>query len=84
MTLNDLLEQLQDLLAGDESLGDAEVLLATQPNYPLAHEVRCLTLDRCTDGKPLVWLAEGGHPDASPYAPKHAWSGDEVYADADE
>jgi hypothetical protein len=88
MTLNELIEELQDIVANDEELGDAPVLLAHQPNWPLAFTVDTITVDHCgfkaEDGEEnapvVVWIAEGGHA-GRPYAPKHAWDGGEVFAD---
>jgi hypothetical protein len=84
VTLNELIEELQAIVESDEELGEAEVQLATQPNYPLAFAIDTVTADHCGDA-PVVWIAEGGHPrEGSPYAPKHAWDGGEVFGDEDE
>lgn len=81
MKLNRLIELLEELRADlGDSLGDcdAEVVCAYQPSYPLAGRVdgACfLTDDKdwlpvLVNGKPVVWIAVGGHPhDMSPYAP---------------
>jgi len=87
MTLNELIAQLQTMVEQNEILGEAEVLIAHQPSYPLAVQIDVLTADY-TDGDadPVIWIAAGDHPGSkrSPYAPKHAWDGGEVFADADE
>lgn len=82
MNVADLIAALQDMPQ------DAEVRLATQPNYPLAatiagvvspvdlaaeqeceaHGRHYCDEDECLDY--VVWIAEGDHPDESPYAPR--------------
>lgn len=87
MNLRELIEELEEVLSAVESSGtatDCEVLLATQPSWPLAFALDTITLDSSDEGKPVLWLAEGGHPHGrSPYAPKHAWDGGEVEADSE-
>jgi hypothetical protein len=87
MTLNELIETLEDLLQEDPSLGDKEVNVAYQQNYPLAGYVEnvtvinpdgdedctCEYLKDCThQEEPKLWLALSDNQ-AEPYAPKQAW-----------
>ena len=67
MKINELIEFLEEM--ADEA-GDVEVLIATQPGWPLQTTVSAVTL---VDG--TVYLAEGVHPHSSPYAPRAAWEG---------
>lgn len=80
MKIQELIERLQDI-AGD--FPDAEVMLATQPNYPIAETLRGVAspVDDDLDdegerdpSKPVVWLASGGSPSEesgiNPYAPE--------------
>jgi hypothetical protein len=87
MNLRELYEELGELIGSLED-GEAdgiEVLLAHQRNYPLAFSLETITHDMTEPEKPVLWLAEGGHPDErSPYAPRHAWDGGEVFPDDDE
>jgi len=63
MTLNELIAQLQTMVEQNEILGEAEVLIAHQPSYPLAVQIDVLTADY-TDGDadPVIWIAAGDHP----------------------
>ena len=78
MKVRELIEMLEELLEEAE-VEDAEVLLAQQPNWPLAFTLREPTFCR---GK--VWLPEGYHPSDSPYAPRDAWEGGVIAEDEDE
>ena len=88
MTLNDLIEQLQDLLEEHPALGDRDVMIATQPSYPLTAVIDCVSLvdsedadeddEDVEDGMGVVWIATseiGSHSSVSPYAPRAAWEG---------
>jgi hypothetical protein len=87
MTLNDLIEQLQDLLEEFPALGDRDVMVATQPSYPLTAVIDCVSLvdsdddeddEDSEDGLGIVWIATseiGSHSSVSPYAPSAAWEG---------
>jgi hypothetical protein len=88
MTLNDLIEQLQDLLEEYPALGDRDVLIATQPSYPLTAVIDCVSLvdsedadeddEDVEDGMGVVWIATsevGSSSSVSPYAPRAAWEG---------
>jgi hypothetical protein len=84
MNVSELIERLS------ECDPNAEVRLATQPNWPLASmldgvadsadvtgESMCEEHSEygCSDCTPaVVWLTEGAQPDDSPYAPRAAWS----------
>jgi hypothetical protein len=83
MTLNELIEELQD--AADRGHGDIEVRIAYQPNYPLAARIACITTpddltddeeeeEEDTDGSQVLWLATREVPSSeNPYAPRAAW-----------
>jgi hypothetical protein len=87
MTLNDLIEQLQDLVDEFPALGDRDVMIATQPSYPLTAVIDCVSLvdsdddeddEDAEDGLGTVWIATseiGSHSSVSPYAPSSAWEG---------
>lgn len=87
MTLTDLIEQLQDLLEEFPALGDRDVMIATQPSYPLTAVIDCVSLvdndededdEDAEDGLGIVWIATseiGSHSSVSPYAPRAAWEG---------
>ena len=91
MTLNDLIEQLQDLVDEFPALGDRDVMIATQPSYPLTAVIDCVSLvdsedadeddeddEDSEDGLGVVWIATseiGSHSSVSPYAPRAAWEG---------
>jgi hypothetical protein len=87
MTLNDLIEQLQDLVDEFPALGDRDVMIATQPSYPLTAVIDCVSLvdsdddeddEDAEDGLGIVWIATseiGSHSSVSPYAPRAAWDG---------
>jgi hypothetical protein len=87
MTLSDLIEQLQDLVDEFPSLADRDVMIATQPSYPMAAFVDCVSLvdsdddeddEDAEDGLGTVWIATsevGSNSKVSPYAPRAAWEG---------
>ena len=87
MTLNDLIEQLQDLVDEFPALGDRDVMVAQQPSYPLTAVIDCVSLvdsdddeddEDSEDGLGIVWIATseiGSHSHISPYAPSAAWEG---------
>jgi hypothetical protein len=88
MTLNDLIEQLQDLVEEFPELAEADVMVATQPSYPLTAVIDCISLvdsdsdedddDGISGGLPTVWIATsevGSSSSVSPYAPRAAWEG---------
>jgi hypothetical protein len=68
MKLVELIAELEHLAeyAGE----DAEVMIATQPSYPLQAYVATVTLVGDT-----IYIAEGGQPWSDPYAPRAAWEG---------
>ena len=75
-TLNDLIEQLQELAeqetVGGMSVGELPVAIAHQQNWPLAEAISAVTVaDR--DGM-KVWLAASPRHDLD-YAPRSAWEG---------
>ena len=65
MNLHDLIERLQELADLDPN---ADVMLAFQPNWPLA-----FTIDNVRVIDNVVWIANGSHPYPDPYAPRAAW-----------
>jgi hypothetical protein len=88
MTLTDLIEQLQDLVEEFPELAEADVMVATQPSYPLSAVIDCISLvdsdsdededDGISSGLPTVWIATsevGSSSSVSPYAPRAAWEG---------
>lgn len=66
MTLNELIETLQDM-ADDLGNDDPQVNLAIQPSYPLASSLRGVTF---RDG--TVWLLEGS---SQGYGDRTLWEG---------
>lgn len=88
MKLRTLIERLveleADLIAGLGDDCEPEIVCAYQPSWPLTGEVlgACVLhdeepqflLEGRPEGRPIVWLAVGTHPDAlSPYAPRAAF-----------
>jgi hypothetical protein len=84
MTVNELIEALQDLIQEDEENGEREVLLAYQPSYPLQSTVRGVCTseeaqeesERSDDwyGDPeCVYIVEGSQHRERPYAPRGAF-----------
>lgn len=78
MTVNELLEQLTEI--AEAGNGDLEVLLASQPSWPLAATIRGVVeedsdfSDDSMDEEKVVWLVEGSSPrHRGPYAPKELW-----------
>lgn len=79
MTVSELLDALQELV--DDGHGDKDVMLATQPNYPLASTLKgVVNGEELGDGEGLepdtsvVWLLEGSQRrTGSPYAPRDLW-----------
>lgn len=87
MTLNDLIEQLRNLVEEFPELAEADVMVATQPSYPLSAVIDCISLvdpedededEDISGGLPTVWIATsevGSSSSVSPYAPRAAWEG---------
>ncbi len=78
MTVNDLIEILQS--AADEGHGERKILVAEQPNYPLAARFEGVYVegeDEAEDKgeQPAVWLVSGANTyDRNPYSvPRDAW-----------
>lgn len=71
MTVNELIERLQDIAAA--GLGEVEVRLAFQPNWPLQFRIGGIALPEDaadeTPETPVVYLVEGSSIHESPYAP---------------
>jgi len=80
MTVDELIERLEEISDG-EGLGDAEVLIAVQPTWPLQSTVRGVAIstqlpgdadddveDDQDDEPAVVWLVEGAQCE-HPYAP---------------
>lgn len=66
MTFGDLKELIAEL--DDQVSNNAPVMMATQPDRPLATYVQQLRLVGDT-----LWIAEGSSPYNAPYAPRSAW-----------
>ena len=87
MTLTDLIEQLQDLLEQYPALADRDVMIATQPSYPLTAVIDCVSLvdpeddeddEDDEDNMGVVWIATSEVASTfsiSGYAPRAAWEG---------
>ena len=83
MTLEDLINELNELLeVGFDP--QTKVLLATQPNWPLAFNIA--KIQPVSNDEPIdlpsndgtettLWIVEGGRPNSDPYAPRAAWDG---------
>ena len=71
MTVNELIERLQEV--AEDGLGDSEIRLAFQPNWPLQFDIGGLAVpddsDEETPEAPVVYLVEGDSIHESPYAP---------------
>lgn len=76
MKIKKLIEELQEVV---EDFPDADVMMATQPSYPIAERLVAVADPNVSpgdDGSPdpnrtIVWLVSGGQPsDGSPYAPR--------------
>jgi hypothetical protein len=74
-TLDELIDALEEMR--EEVGGDAKVLVATQPNYPLSSRLGAVTAitDR-TEGT-VVYLAAS--ETGTEYAPRAGWDGGVVY-----
>ena len=68
MTVSQLIELLQHCEP------DAQVVLAIQPNWPLAATLEGVCPGERIDTEGVVWLTEGSSWSESPYAPGAAWS----------
>jgi hypothetical protein len=85
MTVNELIERLQECVDEDEANGEREVLLATQPSWPLQYHVRgaCTSEeaheydepdeDNVSGDPECVYIVEGGQHYDRPYAPRGAF-----------
>lgn len=79
--LNPDAELCDIITAHGEMPVDPEVRLATQPTWPLAHSICCVTHIRGdeedsqadSEDPGIVWVAEGASCYDSPYAPRTAW-----------
>lgn len=74
MTLNELIEQLQDIVDQNPELGEENIKVAQQPSYPLASTIANVTViedDEDEDSEPTVWIALR---EARDYAPHEAWN----------
>lgn len=88
MTINELIEQLEEAREMLPAGGEAEVMLASQPNYPLRNHLAGVavinsdgylepdaTEEEAFEDKDtsVCWLLEGSQHYESPYAPRSAW-----------
>lgn len=79
MTLNELIERLEDLR--DEVSGNSEIFGAFQPNYPLTTRVAAITTLVNEDaGTAKIYIALG---DGDNYGSRNLWD-DEVIYEEDE
>lgn len=77
-------EELQQVTGNDDVAEKVEVRIASQPSWPLAHDVESVMAEEESMAKgrkgPVLWLGSsatvgyGEHP----YAPRHAWDDDRV------
>lgn len=91
MKLNELIERLQAMQSelqsstGEDDIGErTEVRIASQPSWPLAHDVETVMAEEESMAKgrkgPVLWLGcsatveYGEHP----YAPRYAWDDDRL------
>ena len=74
MTINELIEELR-YLADMYDMGEMDVRVAHQPQWPLAETISAITVAE-KDGERKCWLATypvGRYE--NPYAPRTAWEG---------
>ena len=71
MTVAELQQALNQLV--EMGMGDSEIKLAIQPNYPLAELVDGLWFDQEQDEDADVFIVSGGQDHSNPYAPKIAF-----------
>jgi hypothetical protein len=87
MTVQELIDELQDLVDDNPSLADEPANIAYQREYPLGAEVvavnvvdseqdddcECETLSKCDhQSVPVLWIATEPN-DEYPYAPRKVW-----------
>ena len=72
MTLSEIIDQLTDIQNSLDT--DPEVLLATQPNWPLAFTIEDVVED--DEDENIVWIAStGSHPEnVNPYSARRAFN----------
>jgi hypothetical protein len=82
MTLNELIDRLQELVEDDEANGERDVRIAYQPSYPLQSTVRgvCTSADAHdysdsdeSDADDCIYVVEGHQHRDRPYAPHGAF-----------
>lgn len=75
MTLDELIQRLEDL-RDVLGTGDSEVLVATQPSYPISLEITDTVLAKeippNDEDDYRTWIVTKQH-NAQPYAPKALW-----------
>ena len=72
MSIDELIDLLQELKSDCPNGGDTIIRLAIQPNWPLAHEIHGVSMVEMEDG-PTAWIASGSGVYEMPYAPREAW-----------
>ncbi len=76
MTLDELIETLTEIRDDNEGIGDREVNIGYQPNYPLAGLITNVTEieeeDDEGNGDVSIWIAVSDNQ-REPYAPRAAW-----------
>jgi hypothetical protein len=83
MTINELIEQLEEARTMFAAGGETEVMLATQQNYPLRSHLAGVAVlgdgnededeQFSEDDTSVCWLLEGSQHYERPYAPRSAW-----------
>lgn len=61
MTLNELIEKLNDIVSDNEEAGDCEVRLATQASYPFEYDIsdEVVVVDELgSQNETIVYIAE--------------------------
>jgi len=75
MTLDELIQALEEL-RDELGSGAGQVLVATQPSYPLCNTIRMVRSEASWAGSRsnTVWIATDQNEE-KPYAPRDAWMG---------
>ncbi len=77
MTIRELIYNLEDLA---EEVGDDTIVrIATQPSWPLAERIVCVSAQEHDEERerPVVWIAvDAVYSHEHPYAPRGAWDGE--------
>lgn len=79
MTLNELIESLENMRDRVDGNGDIEVRLAMQPNYPMLGSPRNVCLDHSED-KDRILIACSGHEEYC-HLRWDPWDTDEIFSE---